>query len=263
MHCALVMQIAVPKNITQIPLFADLSEQEKSVFLQEGKIRQYSTDQKLFIYGDQIRQFYIVCEGGFQLFRETPDGHEMTSDVVISGDTIGEAEILNSQPTHQFNAVAVKNSTVMEFPIERVREHVKQNGTLTLNLLTMLSRRIHLANLEAEHKSTMSAAQQVVCFLERLCVLRGYDPRGFDLPYSKTLIASRMGMELETFSRALGKIREHGISVIDTRVSFTDIEEMESYVCSDCSISDNCKEHEVVKDLLLSRKPYSGNRSRA
>jgi len=248
------MPVAIPKIVRTLSLFADLNEREKDNLLRQGKIRHCPKDQHLFVYGDEVTYFYIIGEGTVQLFRETPDGHEMTSDVLIAGDTIGETEILNSQSTHQFNAMAVEDSIVMEFPIVWLKESAKSHSEFALNLLAALSSRIHIATIEAEHKSTMSAAQQVACFLERLCILRDYDPHGFVFPYSKTLIASRLGMELETLSRALAKIREHGISVIDTRVSFDDVEKMENYVCGDCSISDNCKEHEALKALLHEKK---------
>jgi len=118
----------------------------------------------------------------------------------------------------------------------------------------MLSRRAHIATVEAEHKATMTAAQQVGCFLERLCILHDFDPHGFDLPYSKTLIASRLGMELETFSRALAKVRDHGISIQGSRVSFNDIQEVEDFACADCSMAGNCDEHEMLRQKLLQRK---------
>lgn len=241
----------IPKSF---PLFFGLSGEEKAALVQSGRRRHYANGENVFLYGDPIRNFYAVCEGAIQLFRETPDGHEMTVDVFIAGDAIGETEILQLSETHQFNALAIKDSLLMEFPVAWLKDNIKRNGTLALNLLSMLSRRNNIATLEAEHKATMSAAQQIACFLERLCILHDFDPHGFELPYSKTLIASRLGMELETFSRALTKIREHGISVQGTRVAFNDIQKMEDFVCADCSISGNCNEHDVLKERLRKRQ---------
>ena len=248
-------QTAAPQILHSLPLFTDLPEQEKDALIQGGKIRRYESGKNVFRYGDPIRNFYVICDGTIQLFRETPDGHEMTSEVLIAGDAIGETEILQLSPTHKFNALAVKSSTLIEFPVSWLKDNIKRNGILALNVLGMLSRRAHIATVEAEHKATMTAAQQVACFLERLCILHDFDPHGFDLPYSKTLIASRLGMELETFSRTLSKIRDHGIGIQGNRVSFNDIEEMESFVCSSCSIVGNCNEHDQLRQRLLKRKP--------
>jgi CRP/FNR family transcriptional regulator, dissimilatory nitrate respiration regulator len=250
-----IMQTVAPNVLRSLPLFAELGEQEKSILIQGGKMRRYESGQNIFLYGDPIHNFYVVCDGAVQLFRETPDGHEMTAEVLIAGDAIGETEILQLSPTHKFNALAIKDSTLLEFPVSWLKDNVKRNGTLALNVLGMLSRRAHIATVEAEHKATMTAAQQVACFLERMCILHDFDPHGFDLPYSKTLIASRLGMELETFSRALSKIRNHGISIQGNRVAFSDIQEMEDFVCSNCSISGNCGEHEQLRQRLLRRKP--------
>jgi CRP-like cAMP-binding protein len=93
----------------------------------------------------------------------------------------------------------------------------------------------------------MSAAQLVACFMQRLCVLYDFNPESFDLPYSKTLIASRLGMELETFSRTLNKLKEHGISVNGNRVMITDLARISEYVCSFCSIADDCATHQAME----------------
>lgn len=241
----------LPSALRTLPLFAGLGESEKNELLRGGKTRHYDSGQNVFLYGDVIRSFYIVCEGAVQLYRETPDGHEMTADVLIVGDAIGETEILQLSPTHKFNALAIKDTVLLEFPVVWLRDNIRKNSLLALNVLGMLSRRMQIATMEAEHKATMTAAQQVACFLERLCILHGFDPHGFELPYSKTLIASRLGMELETFSRALSKIRDHGVSIQGTRIAFKDIEAMESFVCGDCSIAGHCNEHERLREQFL------------
>jgi len=244
-----------PQVLHSLPLFAGLAEQDRDELVRGGKIRRYESGQNVFRYGDPIRSFYVICDGAVQMFRETPNGHEMTTEVLIAGDAIGETEILQLSPTHQFNALAIKDTALIEFPVAWLKDNIRRNGVLALNILGMLSRRAHIATVEAEHKATMTAAQQVSCFLERLCILHDFDPHGFDLPYSKTLIASRLGMELETFSRTLSKIRGHGIVIRGNRVSFSDIEEMEAFVCNNCSIVGNCSEHDKLRQLLLKQKP--------
>ena len=171
--------------VRSFPLFAGLSEQEKDDLMWEGRVRHYPNGRHLFVYGDEVRSYYVICDGAVQLFRETPDGHEMTADVLLAGSTVGLLESLESQATYRFNAVAVKDTAVIEFPIAWIQENAKRNGSLAHNLLIMISRRTQTSVIEGEHKSTMSAAQQVACFLQRLCILSGYDPYGFDLPYSE------------------------------------------------------------------------------
>lgn len=247
-RCAL--QTIPPNILRTLPLFAGIAEQERDVLIQGGKIHHYANGEHVFGFGDPIHNFYVVCEGAVQLYRETPDGHELTADIFIPGDVIGETEILQLSATHQFNAIAIKETSLVEFPVGWLKNSIKRNSILALNLLGMLARRFNTAILEAEHKATMSAAQQISCFLERLCILHDFDPQGFDLPYSKTLIASRLGMELETFSRALAKLRENGISIQGNHVAFKNLLQMENFVCAHCSLAGNCHTHEILKERM-------------
>jgi hypothetical protein len=85
--------------------------------------------------------------------------------------------------------------------------------------------------------------------LERLCLLYDFDPAGFELPISKTLIASRLRMELETFSRALKKLSAHGITVTGTHVAFTDRGKVGRFVCDACSMREECQTHALLHGI--------------
>ncbi len=58
--------------------------------------------------------------------------------------------------------------------------------------------------------------------------------------YSKTLIASKLRMELATFSRTLKKLIQEGIEIQGSHVSFTDSQKTNDFVCSQCSLFEEC-----------------------
>jgi len=231
-------------------LFSGLTEQEKDTLLKGGRTREIKKGQMLFSHGDKVTHFYLIISGTVQLFRATPDGHEKTIAIAKAGQTMCEDEIMDSCHGHRVNAMAVEDTLLMEFPVAWLKESAKKYGSFALNLLSLIAGRAHLMEVEAEHQATMSAAQLVACFLQRLCVLYGFSASGFDLPYSKTLIASRLGMELETFSRTLNKLKEHGIKVEGNHVTFTNLESIAQYVCSVCSISGECATHQAMEEKV-------------
>jgi CRP-like cAMP-binding protein len=233
-----------------LPLFSGLNGEERDDIAREARVRRYPSGRRLFGYGDAVLHYYIVCDGAIQLFRETPDGCVMTSDFLIAGATLGIFEALQALSTYQVNAVAIRDTTVLEFPIGWIRENAGRHSTFAVNLLAMFAQRAQTFMIESEHKSTMSAAQQVACFLQRLCVFCQRDPVKFELPFSKTLLASRLGMKPETFSRALNTIREQGFAIKGMRVGFEDVSKIEDFVCSKCSIFKDCREHEHLKRAL-------------
>lgn len=253
-----MLPIVAPESARGLPLFTGLTEQEKDTLIKGGRIRTVSRGQMLFAHGDKVTHFYIVVSGAMQLFRANADGHEKTIAVIKAGQTMCEDEIMDACHGHRVNGVAVEDSAVMEFPVAWLKDAAKQHSGFALNLLAMISERVHLAEVEAEHQATMSAAQLVACFLQRLCVLYHFDPRGFDLPYSKTLIASRLGMELETFSRTLAKLKEHGISVEGNHVKITDLGKVGEYVCGMCSVAGECATHQAMEKKVEDSGRKSG-----
>jgi CRP-like cAMP-binding protein len=249
-----MMQTLSPDIVKTLPLFAGLTEQDKDMLLKAGNTRHFSRGEHLFLHGDSIAHFYIVCRGVIQLFRENPDGHEKTTDMRIAGQTICKTEILGAALVHQVNAMATDDVVVIEFPMTWLMDNAKKNSVFALNLLSAISRYALEAEIEAEHLATMSATQLVACFLQRICILHDFNPSGFELPYSKTLIASRLGMELETFSRTLSKLKEQGITVKGTHVIIHDLGAIERYVCAHCSVAQDCQTHKVLEEKPAARK---------
>jgi CRP-like cAMP-binding protein len=240
-----------PGHLKHLSLFAGLTEQDKQDLLSGGRIRHCPRGQMLYAHGDPVSHFYIIVSGTFQLFRTNADGHQKTIAVLNGNRTMGEGEIMDSCHSHRVNAVPVEESVVLEFPGAWLKDAARKNSTFALNLLSLISAQAHMAEVEAEQQATMSAAQLVACFLQRLCVLYDFNHASFELPYSKTLIASRLGMELETFSRTLAKLKEHGITVQGTHVAIHDLKRIEHYVCSICSIADECATHQAMEEKTV------------
>jgi hypothetical protein len=92
----------------------------------------------------------------------------------------------------------------------------------------------------------MSAPQRLACFLMHLCESHDFDPRNFELPLSKSLIASRLGMEIETLSRTLPILKKYGITVKGKQVVFRDFPGIDENVCNHCSVRDSCQSRQSL-----------------
>lgn len=232
-----------PSTLKALPLFSTLTQEESALITKSSRMRQCERGQFVFRHGEPITHFYVICRGAVQIFRETPDGHEVTSDMLIAGDVINANEIITELSLHGMNARTVDDAMLLAIPVGWMKANLNSFDHISSYLMAGLSKRLHSAQIEAEHQSTMTATQIVACFLQRLCILYGFNPEGFELPYSKTLIASRLRMELETFSRTLKRLKEKGITVRGTRVIFTDTQKTGRFVCDKCSLSEDCPAH--------------------
>lgn len=238
---------AQSKSEPSIALFRGLTESQKNSLLSNSKKITLKAGDPIFYHGDPVTHFYILLKGAIQLYRESPDGQEKTLDILVPEQALCAGEIMEPCCTYKANAKAVSDSVILEFPIALIKDAVKKINHFALNLLSIISQQAYQAEIEAEHQAKMSSTQLVACFLQRLCILYDFNPQGFELPYSKTLIASRLGMELETFSRTLNKLHKHGIEVKGTNVSIYNLPKTEHYVCHTCSVAEECPTYKQIE----------------
>jgi CRP/FNR family transcriptional regulator, dissimilatory nitrate respiration regulator len=85
----------------------------------------------------------------------------------------------------------------------------------------------HLKAL-VEQIKVLTAPQRVADFLLRLCPCE-QGQNTMELPYEKALIASRLGMQPGSLSRALANLRAHGVSVDRNSVSIADVERLKKF----------------------------------
>lgn len=234
--------------VKALPLFCDLTEAQNVAVAEKCQLVTVRRGSYLYLHGDMISSFCILCRGVLQLFRETPDGHEVTSEILLAGDCVNADEIVARQGIHRVNARAAEDSLILHVPIAFMRETLTNFDHIGPKLLAGVTDRLHRSQKDAEQSSTMTASQVVACYLQEICVLYGFNPAGFDLPYSKTLIASRLHMELETFSRTLKKLRDVGIDVEGSHVRFTNLNKAGRFVCDNCSMSEDCNTRRALLD---------------
>ncbi|MGD9712484.1 MAG: helix-turn-helix domain-containing protein [Thermomicrobiales bacterium] len=74
-----------------------------------------------------------------------------------------------------------------------------------------------------------SAPQRIGDFIVRLTKVRKGEAV-IELPFEKALLANRLGMKPESFSRALTRLRAHGVSIDRGTVTIADVGRLLSFV---------------------------------
>ena len=213
-----------------------------ALFAVQISSRLYSKGQMIFSHGDEAKFFYIVKHGWVKLFRETLDGKEAVIDVLTTGHLFGETAIFEDDYYHT-HAEAVEDTQLLCLPLSLLKQSVAKDAKLSLNMLSAMSRFRRQQDMELEHRTVQNAPQRIGCFLLRLCNPDTSTPIRLNLPYDKTLLASRLGMKPETFSRALAKLRqETGIRIKGATLEIDTLTQLSDYSCSACSSSYPCKD---------------------
>ncbi|MDY0008723.1 MAG: Crp/Fnr family transcriptional regulator [Bdellovibrionales bacterium] len=224
------------------PLFKPLRDDVLAGFSEYAVMRLEKKGTVLFPADTPNEKIYLVLSGWVKLFRETLAGDEAVVDVLTTGNFFGEFG-LSGHDVMPYGAEVVEDAEVIAIPRFLIVEEIMRNSLFGMSVLQNMTNQRLQRDMEIEHRTVQSAPQRIGCFLLKFCRSHTAGPVVLHLPYDKTVVAHRLGMQPETFSRALGKLRdETGLRVRGATVEIDDVRRLVDYTCSACSSSFPCAE---------------------
>ena len=183
--------------------------------------------------------FYIVLGGLVKIFAGNLQGDEAIIEIVGFGNAISDifGEIFLA------NAKAMEDTIILSISLEKFRGYVKKNNCLMINMMHDAYLHNRLLVKQIEQLKLGDAKQKIGQFLLKLAF-----KKTVNLKYSKSEIASYLGMRLETLSRALQKLKDDGeISVKKNKITFL----KENSLCCYCDneISEKCDRYNPLSPI--------------
>jgi len=219
--------VCEPERLRRAPLFQGLSPETLRTVLSAASVRQVDDGATLFIQGDDADRFYVLLEGWVKLYRVTEDGDQALVTVVAPGETFAEAAMFASA-RFPVCAEAAGAATVLVLERTRFTAALAADPEIALFMLASLSARLRHLVERVEQLQVKSAPQRLGDFLTRLCV-QASGQETVELPFTKALVAQRLGIRPETLSRSLAALRAHGVHVSGSEVTIDDVESLRSY----------------------------------
>jgi CRP-like cAMP-binding protein len=231
MTAVLTVPLKTQAFLRNLPLFRELAPEEidrVSVGTRELRVQRGDI---LFQKGDPTRGFYIVVYGQVKLLFVTPNGDEKVIEIMGPGQSFGEALMFMEKP-YIVTAHALADSMLLHVSSEVVFEEIDRDPKFARRMIAGLSRRLHHLISDVESYSLRSATQRVIGYL--------LQPDHDDdeahgrtvvtLPASKSVIASRLNITPEHFSRILHELTEAQlIEVTGRTVRILDMEKLRTY----------------------------------
>lgn len=195
----------------------------------------------VFLQDDKAEYFYYIESGWVKIFRETMDGNEVIMDVLPAGHVFAENTLFHGH-THNFSAEMVDDGKLISFPLRLLEQEISRDPALAVAMLHHQAKQQQDKEKEIEHRVLQNAPQRIGCFLLKLIKKDSKGPVTLHLPYDKTLIAARLGMQPETFSRALSRLQtDTGIRVKGPVVEIDNLASLTTYTCPACTGSYPCR----------------------
>lgn len=215
-------------------LFSAMNDETVDFFAQHLHRRRYEKGSALFAVGDPARSFFFIIKGWIKLYRVSREGAETIIHLFGTGETFAEAAVFGPMQRYPVNAQAVEDSEILEIPRALFVEKIREDSDFALSILGAISARQHYLIQQIEQLTVKEAPQRLGTFLLRLCPAGKNKDIEIILPYDKSLIARRLNIQPETFSRALKKLESHGVSSRGKDIFIHDTGELANF----CDIDD-------------------------
>ena len=196
-------------HIVTIPLFEGLQKKQHAALAMIAINRPYKKGQTIFSEGDEGTGFYAIISGRVKIFKLSLEGKEQILHMMGPGDIFGEVPVFTGQGYPAY-AEAHAQSILLYFPRNAFIELVRQDPSLSLNMLAVLSWRLRKFAALIEDLSLKAVPGRLAAYLLYLSKSSpGKDELTLDI--SKAQLASILGTIPETLSRILGKMNRQGI----------------------------------------------------
>ncbi len=209
------------------PVFAGLPQAAFDALLAGASVKTVNRGELLFVQGDPVNYFFVVLEGWVKVYRLTPSGTEAVVAVFTRGQSFAEAAAFVGG-RFPASGEAVTDGRLIRIHSGHLLRLIRENPDVGLAMLASTSMHLHMLVQQIEQLKSHTGAQRVAEFLSSLAGSRSGTCR-IELPYDKTLIAGRLGMQPESLSRAFGRLKQIGVQIEHNTAIIEDAGRLRSY----------------------------------
>ena len=211
--------IKVQTFLANLPLFREIAPQELDRIALGTREQHAARGEVLFRKGDPCEGFHMVVYGHVKLAFTSASGNEKVVELIGPGQSFGEALMFIDKPYIVF-AQALADTMLLHVAKHAVVEELGRDPGFARRMLAGLSRRLHGLVRDVEAYTLRSGSERVIGYLLRdVPDGAGADgqPIEVNLSPGKSVIASRLNMTPEHFSRILHDLAAGGLIEVDGR----------------------------------------------
>lgn len=200
-------------------LFGGLADEELHALAARSVERRLEREEMLFVAGEEARGLYVVVSGAVRAFRAGADGREQVIHTERAGSTLAEVPVFDNG-TYPATAVADEDSVVLFIDKEDVRAVCRERPEIALAALELLARRLRRHAELVAALSLRAVGQRLARLLLAEARARGERSRGgisFNIVATNGQLAARVGTVTEVISRALARLHQDGLILLDNR----------------------------------------------
>ncbi len=202
----------IKQNLKRHHLFSELTDSQLDQVSQFSQVQKLIEGQRLFTQADKVTSFYMVISGKIKLFRMSPDGQEKIIEIVKSGEVFAEALMFTNQIGYPVSSAALAETIVISINANNFQEMLRGSTATCLLMLGSMSFQLRKLIKEIDTITLHSGTCRVASYLIQEM---SEDQNNFTLDTPKNVIAARLSVKPETFSRIIKNLKNQDILTIE------------------------------------------------
>jgi len=219
-------------TIASAPMFDGLDRAHAEFLAAQSRPIVLPAGQVLFRRGTPSTGFYMVRDGRMQLSVSNSEGVVKVLEIISPGGAFGHAVMFLREP-YPVDATALVDTHLVFVPAAAVDRILDGDPAMARLMLASMARRLQSKVQDIAMLSLQSATQRIIAYV--LGAIRDDTRQGgpsttVELPALKQVLASRLGMTPETFSRAIRALSAEGLLTMDgSVVQIPDVAALDAY----------------------------------
>ena len=221
--------INIEALLARVPLFNGLEAPEIARIARGTREVKAARGDILFHKGDTSTGFHLIVYGQIKLAFTSSQGSEKVVDIMSQGQSFGEAVMFMEKP-YMVYAQALSDSLLLHMAKSVILDELEKDPKLGRKMIAGLSMRLHHLITDVESYSLHSGRQRIIGYLLRDNMESDEKSLTITLPTNKGVIASRLNLTQEHFSRILHELSDKGLIVVAGRkIKIPDVEKLRRY----------------------------------
>jgi len=209
-------QIKTRAFLANLPMFSEMGSAELDRIAAATVPLYFDKGQSIVQCGDPCSGFHLVVYGQVKLAFTSPQGVEKVVEIIRPGQSFGEALMLLDKPYVVF-AQALDDTMLLHVAKHAVLEELGPNP-FGRRMLAGLAMRLHGLVRDVEAYTLRSGQERIIGYLlAELPEGAANEPAEVLLTPGKSVLASRLNMTPEHFSRILHELAARGLIEVSGR----------------------------------------------
>lgn len=212
--------------LRRLPLFSDLGDDELRAVGAAATELHVDRGRTIVERGARCLGFHSILYGQVKLAFISQQGQEKVVEILGPGKTFGEAVMFMDKP-YFVTATALEDCLLLHVAKEAIFAELERSPAFARRMLAGMSRRLHGLVTDVESYTLHTGGQRVVDYLLKDAPESGATVR---LSVSKRLVASRLNITPEYFSRVLNDLTRRELVRVEGRdIAILDVDGLRAY----------------------------------